>query len=140
MNLILGGALGSPVVQAGPAWWQTLLAAIGGGVLALVGTVSVGVSDRRSSRNAEWFRRVQWAQRLTAAGEISVRAAGYRALDYLSESRLAGRDDQLLLERLAMSPALEHDAASDLVRVDQTAYVMDNGSDGKVGSEHDESD
>ena len=143
MDLFLGdmSSLGpTAVVQVGPAWWQTLLVAIGGGALTLVGTVTVGIFARRSSRNTEWFRRVQWAQGLTSSSNPTTQTAGYRALDYLSESRLAGKDDQLLLERLAMYPPLDQIEAAARTTVDQAAFVLDNEDDGKAGVVHDESD
>lgn len=126
------------VAQSGPAWWQTLLIAVGGGALTLVGTVIVGWFNRKSNRNAEWFRRVQWAQELTTADDEDTRVAGYRVLDYLSRSRLADKDDQSLLEQLARDPALDELSAADSETVDETDYVLDNdGEDREEAADHD---
>lgn len=123
-------------VQTGPAWWQTLLIALGGGTLTLVGTVIVGFFNRRSNRNAEWFRRVQWAQQLTASEDEDTRVAGYRVLDYLSRSRLAYKDDQSLLEQLAQDRALDLLSTADKTTVDETDYVLDNDSNEEEAAGH----
>jgi hypothetical protein len=125
------------IAQTGPAWWQTLLIAVGGGALTLVGTVIVGLFSRKSSRNAEWFRRVQWAQELTASDDDATRVAGYRVLNYLSESRLADKDDQSLLEQLAKDPDLDQLSTEDTATVDETDYVLDNDGDGEEAADHD---
>lgn len=125
---------GSAVVSVGPAWWQTLLIAVGGGLLTLIGTLIVGWFSRETSRHAEWFRRVQWAQGMTTATDERTQAAGYRVLAYLSDSTLASHDDQLLLEQLAMDPDLDALSGANSVAVDQTDYVLDNGSGDERGA------
>ena len=108
-------------------WWQTLLSVLAGGGLTLVGTVWVSRSNRRASGREEWFRRVEWAQQMTASSDQSVRAAGYQVLDFLSSSELATKDDQGLLELLAQDPDLAALSGSDSGTVAETDYVVDTG-------------
>jgi len=58
-------------------WWGTLLAALAGGLIAVAGAILNGSFDRRRARGEEWFRRLQWAQQLTASGSDADRAAGF---------------------------------------------------------------
>jgi hypothetical protein len=105
-------------------WWQTLLVAVAGGTLTLIGTTLVGLINRRATNRAEWFRRVQWAQQLTVSDNDQVQAAGYNALEALAGSTLATRDDLHLLEHLSYSPRL---AQVPDEHVDTTRYVVDTG-------------
>lgn len=125
------------IAQTGPAWWQTLLIAAAGGGLTLVGTVIVGLFSRKSNRSAEWFRRVQWAQVLTASDDEATRVAGYRVLDYLSESRLADKDGQSLLEQLAKDPDLDQLLTDDTATVAETDYMLDNDGESEEAADHD---
>ena len=108
-------------------WWGTLLAALAGGLIAVAGAILNGSFDRRRARGEEWFRRLQWAQQLTASGSDADRAAGFRLLRALGESRLASDDDLLLLYVLTDDDDL--DAQADLPEhvVDASVYLVDTG-------------
>jgi hypothetical protein len=75
-----------------------LLSGLLGGILGMVGSVIVSRSQNRRAQREEWFRRVQWAEELTASDDERRRTAGYRVLGYLSRSSLATDDRTLLLE------------------------------------------
>ena len=81
--------------------WAVLLSGLLGGVLGMVGSVIVSRSQNRRARQEEWFRRVQWAEGLTASDDEQRRIAGYRVLAQLSRSPLAADDDRKLLLELA---------------------------------------
>jgi len=78
-----------------------LLSGLLGGVLGMVGSVIVSRSQNRRAGQEEWFRRVQWAEGLTASDDEQRRIAGYRVLAQLSRSSLAADDDRKLLLELA---------------------------------------
>lgn len=97
----------------GAPWWVTLLAAMAGGAIALGGALVNGRLDRRRARREEWFRRVQWAQQLTASDRERDREAGYRLLRSLGDSDLATTDDIRLLYDLTDDSALTDPPQSD---------------------------
>jgi len=106
-------------------WWATLLAALTGGLIAVAGGILNGSFDRRRARREEWFRRLQWAQQLTASTNDTDRAAGFRLLRLLGESNLAGGDDLMLLYELTSDDGLEVQAELPDSEVDLNAYVED---------------
>ena len=78
-----------------------LLSGLLGGILGMIGSVIVSRTQNGRARQEEWFRRVQWAEGLTASGDEQRRIAGYRVLAQLSRSSLAADDDRRLLLELA---------------------------------------
>ncbi len=92
--------------MTGTPWWVTLLTALAGGAIALAGALVNGLFDRRRARREEWFRRVQWAQQLTASISERDQEAGYRLLQSLADSDLAAADDLRLLYNLTGDTAL----------------------------------
>ena len=85
----------------GSAPWAVLLSGLLGGILGMIGSVIVSRTQNGRARQEEWFRRVQWAEGLTASGDEQRRIAGYRVLAQLSRSSLAADDDRRLLLELA---------------------------------------
>lgn len=109
-------------------WWATLLSALAGGLIAVAGGTLNGAFDRRRARREEWFRRLQWAQQLTASTSDADRAAGFRLLRALGETDLASKDDLLLLYVLTNDEDLDaQDELPDDV-VDASRYLVDTGS------------
>lgn len=62
----------------GAPWWAVIAAGLTGAVIAFGGTLLSGWRQNRQGRREEWFRRVQWAQSLTATDNDAVKEAGYR--------------------------------------------------------------
>lgn len=110
--------------MSGALWWQTLLSVLAGGVLTLLGTVWVGRLNRKASGREEWFRRVQWAQQLTAAGDEATKVAGYGVLAQLSRSKLATEDDKEMLAQLVKDPDLDALLTVPAEAVEATDYVL----------------
>jgi hypothetical protein len=108
-------------------WWGTLLAALAGGLIAVAGAILNGSFDRRRARGEEWFRRLQWAQQLTASGLDANRAAGFRLLRALGESKLASNDDLLLLYVLTDDHDLDTQAELPESVVDSSVYLVETG-------------
>lgn len=106
------------MLVSGTPWWGTLLATLVTGLAALGGTALATWRQNRRAGREEWFRRVQWAQQLTADENDGSRAAGYRVLEQLARSRLADADDLELLTQLARNSA-----------IDDAVIVEDNATD-----------
>lgn len=90
----------------GTPWWVAIVVGVLTAAAALGGTVIASWRQNRRAGREEWFRRVQWAQGLTAGDDDGTRAAGYRVLHQLSHSPLATDDDRQLLLELTRAPAL----------------------------------
>ncbi len=90
----------------GAPWWVTLAVGALTAAAALGGTVIASWRQNRRARREEWFRRVQWAQQLTASDRERDQETGYRLLASLADSDLAAADDLRLLYNLTDAGAL----------------------------------
>jgi hypothetical protein len=103
--------------------WAVLLSGLLGGALGMIGSVIVSRTQSKSDGREEWFRRVQWAQELTASDDEQRRAAGYRVLAQLSQSSLASDDDRELLLQLVDWDRIAALAGKYQEAVDDTDFV-----------------
>lgn len=113
----------------GTPWWGTVLVAAITAAAALGGQSLSTWRQNRRARREEWFRRVQWAEGLTAADSEQRRAAGYRALQSLSSSPMATPDDLQLLLQLVDNNDVNDVASVYGPAVDDTDFVLDTGDE-----------
>lgn len=113
----------------GAPWWVTIVVGVLTAGAALGGTMVASWRQNRRAGREEWFRRVQWAQGLTAGADDPTRAAGYRVLRQLASSPLATDDDRALLLELTRNPAVEAQREALEQDVDDTAFVRDTEGD-----------
>lgn len=113
----------------GAPWWVTLAVGALTAAAALGGTVIASWRQNRRAGREEWFRRVQWAQGLTATDDDGTRAAGYRMLRQLATSPMATDDDRALLLELTLDSAVEATQAELEQDVDDTQFVRDTEED-----------
>lgn len=129
----------------GTFWYDFLTCPALGGIGALAAALIIGgatlkvsldrrndaaedrAAERQRAMQEEWFRRVQWAQRLTESDVPGVEASGFYLLDYLGRSSLAGADDRQLLVRLTRTGATDAEAITPRATVDVSEYVVDDG-------------
>ena len=105
----------------GSAAWAVLVSGLLGGALGVVGSIVVSRTQSRRGRQAEWFRRVQWGEQLTADHDEGRKAAGYRVLNHLARSPMADDDDRSLLLALVRDSSV--DALTSNRRQDDHAEV-----------------
>lgn len=125
-------------------WWGVLLAAAIAAIAALGGSVITNWWGSRSSRREEWFRRVQWAAAMAASPDPRVSAGGLAVLDELANSKLAKRDDLVLLNALNANTAVDAFEQHYAQDVDETTFFADDegnedDEENGEGGEHDES-
>lgn len=123
-------------MTSGTPWWGTLLATFLASAFTLAGTwVATLRLDRRarltmrSTGREEWFRRLQWAEELTAADRDDRRATGRAILTQLTRSSLATAEDVALIaamSELADIDTLE-EATTDSI-MDAIDFVEDTGN------------
>lgn len=123
-------------MTSGTPWWGTLLATFLASAFTLAGTwVATLRLDRRarltmrSTGREEWFRRLQWAEELSAADHDDRRAVGRAILNELAESSLATAEDVRLIRamsNLTDLAALESGLTG--TTVDAVDFVEDTGA------------
>jgi hypothetical protein len=99
-------------------WWVVLASTALGGVLGVLGTLWNSGRERARARREEWFRRVQWADSLTASDDPHRRAAGTRLLGVLGRQDLRDNDtgaDAALIDALNRPAGLDELAAAAMV-------------------------
>jgi len=106
-------------------WWGTALVARITAAAALGGTAIATWRQNKRARQEEWFRRVQWAEQLTASEDDDRSASGYRALQILSDSELASDDDRRLLLGLVNDTANQTAELSFQTEVDEIEFLTD---------------
>ncbi len=106
-------------------WWGTALVALITAAAALGGTAIATWRQNKRARQEEWFRRVQWAEQLTASEDDDRSASGYRALQILSDSELASDDDRRLLLGLVNDTANQTAELSFQTEVDEIEFLTD---------------
>lgn len=122
-------------MTSGTPWWGTLLATFLASAFTLAGTwVATVRLDRRarlsmrSTGREEWFRRLQWAEELSAADRDDRRATGRAILTQLTRSTLATAEDVALINamsELADIDTLEATATNSIL--DAIDFVEDTG-------------
>lgn len=122
-------------VTGATPWWGTALIALITAAAALGGTALTTWRQNKRARQEEWFRRVQWAEQLTASEDDDRSAAGYRALQILSDSELASDDDRRLLLGLANDTANQTAELSFQAEVDEIEFLTDTEDDNDTTEE-----
>lgn len=116
-------------------WWGTALVALITAAAALGGTAIATWRQNKRARQEEWFRRVQWAEQLTASEDDDRSASGYRALQILSDSELASDDDRRLLLGLVNDTANQTAELSFQAEVDEIEFLTDTEDDNDTTEE-----
>lgn len=82
-------------------------------VVALIVGLATLWQRNRTDKRDQWWKRAQWALDLTLDEDPIRQAVGLRALQYLANSKLAGRDEAAMLEAAWAEPLADEAGTSD---------------------------